>query len=144
MKTTITLGAKLNSGYPSGDNYPVTSSLRPDSGGTELSGDTIAATKLAHEFGHVEFTAGTPQNVFGRQNFLMPVWNSIFQATGQTSQPDIERLMGGTPVQINMMRERGAEGAGAVPYLRDRFPGKPCENMPKRIQQAIQNFEKGK
>ena len=40
MKTTITLGAKLNSGYPSGDNYPVTSSLRPDSGGTELSGDT--------------------------------------------------------------------------------------------------------
>jgi hypothetical protein len=56
----------------------------------------------------------------------------------------IERLMGGTPVQINMMRERGAEGAGAVPYLTDRFPGKPGDNMPKRNQQAIQNFEKGK
>jgi len=68
----------------------------------------------------------------------------VFRATGQTSQPDIERLMGGTPVRINMMRERGAEGAGAVPYLRDRLPGKPGDNMPKRIQQATQNFEKGK
>jgi hypothetical protein len=141
---TIILGAKLNSGYPSGDNYPVTSSLRPGSGETELSGDTIAATKIAHEFGHVGFTAGTSQQLFGLQNFLMPVWNNVFLSTGQTSQPEIERLMGGTPVQINMMRERGAEGAGAVPYLRDRFPGKPGENMPKRIRQAIENFEKGK
>jgi RHS repeat-associated protein len=140
---TITLGTKLNSGYSSGDNYPVSGSLRPDSGGTELSGDTIAATKLAHEFGHVEFTAGTPKDVFGLQNFLMPVWNSVFQATGQGS-PDIERLMGGSPVQISTTREQGAEGAGAVPYLRDRFPGKPGGNMPERIQQAIQNFEKSK
>ena len=53
-------------------------------------------------------------------------------------------MKGGTPAQINMMRERGAEGAGAVAYLRDRFAGKPGDNMPKRIQQAIQSFEKGK
>jgi hypothetical protein len=53
-------------------------------------------------------------------------------------------MKGGTPAQINMMRERGAEGVGAVAYLRDRFAGKPGDNMPKRIQQAIQSFEKGK
>src|SRR5262249_11339819 len=50
----------------------------------------------------------------------------------------------GTPVQIDTMRERGAEGAGSIPYLRDRFPDKPRENMPKRIKQAIENFEKSK
>jgi len=75
---------------------------------------------------------------------LIGVWNSVFFKTGQTNQPDIERLMGGTPVQVNMMREHAAERQGAIPFLRDRFPGKPGENMPKRIQQAIQNFEKGK
>ena len=91
MRPRSILGAKLNAGYPSGDNYPVTSSLRPGGAEAALSGNTIAATKLAHEFGHVEFTAATPQNVFSLQNLLIPVWNSVFQATGQTSQPDSVR-----------------------------------------------------
>jgi hypothetical protein len=118
--------------------------LRPTGDQPELPGATIAATKIAHEWGHVEATAATPQNVFGLQNFMMEVWNSVFLQTGQTSQPDIERMLGGTPVQINTMRERAAERLGAVPFLRDRFPGRPGESMPKRIQQAIQNFEKAK
>jgi len=43
---TITLGDKLNSDYPSGDDYPITSSLRPGVGESDLPGKTIGATKL--------------------------------------------------------------------------------------------------
>jgi hypothetical protein len=143
IAATIILGKKLDSGYPAGENYPITGSLRDNPYGTAISGQTLAATKMAHEFGHVETAAATSQELFNFQNFYSPIYDSILRTTGQRTS-ELSEMMGGTPDQIHTSRERSAEALGAVPFLRDRFPGKPGERMPNRVRQAIENFEKGK
>jgi RHS repeat-associated protein len=140
---TITLGKNLNSGYPAPDNYPVTSSLAPAAYGDSISGETLAATKLAHEFGHVETTGNTPMLQFQTQQANMPLWNALF-FSGDPMARVVEGMMGGTSTQIKQAREWGAESAGAIPFLRDRFPGSPGQRMPNRVKQSIENFEKGK
>jgi len=135
---TITLGRNLSSGYPSPVNYPITSSLQ----GANVSGDILAATKFAHEFGHVNRTAIEDSSQFQLQQRLIPVYNMVFGSNGRNlSDPvlkALERSMGGTPLSIGQTREHWAE-ANTVPFLRDRLPNK---SMPSQINQAIQNYQK--
>src|SRR6266536_3081808 len=51
---TMRLGNKLDSGYPSSFNYPITCSLAPGNLPPEVKGTILAATKIAHEFGHLD------------------------------------------------------------------------------------------
>lgn len=135
---TITLSPKLDSGYPSSANYPVTASLQ----GADVSGIVLAVTKFAHEFGHVNRTAQENATLFQLQNRLIPQYNSIFFSNGRnlndTGLKALEQLMGGSPIEINLTREYWAE-ANTTPYLRDCFPGKA---MPNQIKQAIQGYQK--
>jgi RHS repeat-associated protein len=135
---TITLGPKLDSGFPSSVSYPITSSLQ----GANVSGTILAVTKLAHEFGHVNRTGQENAALFQLQNQLIPHYNSLFFSSGRNPNDPglkaLERQMGGTPIDINIAREHWGE-ANTVPYLRDRFPGK---SMPNQIKQAIQDYQK--
>jgi hypothetical protein len=78
---TITLGSKLDSGYPSPNNYPVTSSLRQGDPqyNTAVSGVVLAATKLAHELGHVNRTTSVDATLYQLQNKLIPelIWHPL-------------------------------------------------------------------
>jgi RHS repeat-associated protein len=135
---TITLGPKLDSGFPSSVSYPITSSLQ----GASVSGTVLAVTKFAHEFGHVNRTGQENAALYQLQNQLIPQYNSLFFSIGRNpSHPGLralEQQMGGTPIDISIGREHWAE-ANTVPYLRDRFPAK---SMPKQIKQAIENYQK--
>jgi YD repeat-containing protein len=144
---TITLGKDINKGYPSSEHYPISSSLDPRTtqviAPTKVSGEVNAATKFAHEFGHVNRTAATPASLFQLQQRLIPEYNQIFLQNG-ANDPRLASLaaqMGGTPVEINKDREHWAE-ANTITYLRDRFPGGKGEKMPERIQKAIQSYQK--
>jgi RHS repeat-associated protein len=135
---TITLGPKLDSGFPSSVSYPITSSLQ----GANVSGTILAVTKFAHEFGHVNRTGQENAALFQLQNQLIPQYNSLFFSSGRNPNHPVlkalEQQMGGTPIDINIAREHWAE-ANTVPYLRDRFPSK---SMPNQIKQAIENYQK--
>jgi RHS repeat-associated protein len=135
---TIMLGPKIGSGYPSSVNYPVTSSLQ----GANISGDVLAATKFAHEFGHVNQTGQENSALFQLQQQLIPQYNSLFFSNGRNvNDPALKALegqMGGNPIDISHGRENAAE-RNTIPYLRDRFPGK---SMPSQIRQAIENYQK--
>ena len=135
---TITLGQNLGSGYPSPVDYPITSSLQ----GTNISSDTLAGTKIAHEFGHVDKTASGNGALFQLQQQLIPQYNSIFFSNGHNlNDPALQTLqqqMGGSPLSIQHARESAAE-SNTIPYLRDRLPGR---SMPSQVRQAIENFQK--
>lgn len=138
---TIVLGPKLDSDYPTDDHqYPILASLRPEIGEVTLLPETVAAAKFAHEFGHIEVVAASSQRLYCLQQFLAPIWNRVFFASGRVSQPEIERLMGGTPSEVSTQYEIDAEISGSLRFLNDRFPGKPGAHMPGRIRRAIKSF----
>jgi hypothetical protein len=140
IAATITLGKDINSGYPSPADYPVTSSLKNTDNGYDVSGEVLAATKIAHEFGHVNRTAATNGNLFQLQQRLIPEYNKLFfQNPNDSRLAEMARQMGGTPVEINVGREHWAE-ANTIPYLRDRHPG--GKGMPGRIKKAIETYQK--
>src|SRR5437763_16220795 len=53
VAATIMLGEKLDEGYPSAVYYPVMNALEPFESKQLIGGSVLAATKIAHEFGHV-------------------------------------------------------------------------------------------
>src|SRR4029077_8068605 len=53
VAATITLGARLDEGVPNPVYFPVMNSLLPTATTHTIGGETLAATKIAHEFGHV-------------------------------------------------------------------------------------------
>jgi len=121
---TITLGCRMDEGYPGPVYYPVMSSLSPRPFAPGVSGSVLAATKLAHEFGHVNRMAKTDGALYRQQTKLIPVYNSILQSNGhKTNDPRLAALaqqMGGTPMEIWADREYWGE-ANAMLYLRDRM-----------------------
>lgn len=138
---TIILGQKVDSDYPTDDKrYPILASLRPRNGEFALSPETVAAAKIAHEFGHIEVVAAGSQRSYCLRNFLVAVWNGVFSVSGRASQPEIERLMGGTPPELGARGEVQAETAGTLRFLTDRFPGKPGAPMPRRIRRVLRTF----
>lgn len=124
IAATITLGNRLDAGYPNPIYFPVMNSLVPTESSYKISGRTLAATKLAHEFGHVNRTAQADPALYQLQSQLMPEYNKIFLNNGRNAGDprllELARQIGGTPVEIWEDREYWGE-ANAMVYLRDRF-----------------------
>lgn len=124
VAATITLGSRLDAGVPNPVYFPVMNSLLPTETSRRIEGETLAATKLAHEFGHVNRTANGNSALYQLQSQLIPQYNQIFLSNGRDlSDPrllELARTMGGTPVEIWEDREYWGE-TNAMLYLRDRF-----------------------
>lgn len=124
VAATITLGCRLDEGVPNPVYFPVMNSLLPNETTRTISGETLAATKIAHEFGHVNRTAKTDPVRYQLQLQLMPQYNQILLINGRdTNDPrlvELARRMGATPVEIWEDREYWGE-TNAMLYLRDRF-----------------------
>lgn len=121
---TITLGSGLDGGLPPTLYYPVTSALGAAEEVAGLSGDILAAAKLAHEFGHVNRAADTGAALFERQNTLSARYARLFEESGYNPRDprvaEVTRLLGGTPFDIQLAREHGAE-ANTLAFLRERM-----------------------
>src|SRR5262249_29912960 len=109
IAATITLGFRLDEGYPNPIYFPVMNSLVPTESSSRVEGITLAATKLAHEFGHVNRTGKVDPTLYQLQGQLIPQYNKIFLSNGRNaSDPrlvDLARQLGGTPVEIWEDRE---------------------------------------
>ncbi|HSE21699.1 MAG TPA: hypothetical protein VLB68_08560 [Pyrinomonadaceae bacterium] len=124
VAATITLGSRLDEGYPNPIYFPVMNSLVPTETSNRIGGVTLAATKLAHEFGHVNRTGKVDGSVYQLQAQLIPQYNKIFLANGRNAEDpkliELVQKLGGTPVEIWEDREYWGE-ANAMVYLQDRF-----------------------
>jgi YD repeat-containing protein len=125
IAATITLGSRLSEGYPNPIYYPVMNSLSlPDSSAYQISAQLLAATKLAHEFGHLLNTLKADASRYKRQSLLIPQYNKIFLSNGRnTEDPRLKELalqIGGTPVEIWEDREYWGE-ANAMLYLQEKL-----------------------
>ena len=147
IAATIVLGSQVDRGYPSSVYYPVMNALEPFESKQLIGGSVLAATKIAHEFGHVIKIAGTPEALYRLQVQLVPVYNKIFLSNGyDTSDPRLEELarkMGGNPVQIWEDREYWGE-ANAMLFLRDRVAKERfhCKIFNK-IKRTVEEYAKG-
>jgi hypothetical protein len=143
---TIALGFRLNEGYPNPIYFPVMNSLVPTGTSNRIAGDTLAATKLAHEFGHVNRTARVDPALYQLQAQLIPQYNKIFLTNGRNPNDakliELVQQLGGTPVEIWEDREYWGE-ANAMIYLRDRFTdeGTRCPLF-SRIRHSVDLYAK--
>ena len=123
VSATITLGMHLDEGYPNPIYFPVMNSLVPSESVNRIGGDTLAATKIAHEFGHVNRTIKSDGTVYQLQSQLIPQYNKIFLSNGRNANDpklvELTEKIGGTPVQIWEDREYWGE-VNAMMYLRDK------------------------
>ena len=124
IAATVTLGKDLDKGFPDPVYYPVMNSLSSQS---ELHGSShgiLAATKLAHEIGHVAFTSEINSSLFRKQNKLMESYYKIFLANGlNTRDPRLialEKELGGQPIAIWEDREYWSE-VSAMRYLVEKI-----------------------
>ncbi len=118
---TITLGNKPEKGFPDPVYYPVMNSL---ASGKSVEGDILAATKLAHEIGHVNQTFKENKESFELRTKLTPVYISIFLKNGHNARDEklveIAEQMGGTPMKIWESREYWSE-VNAMLFLKEKF-----------------------
>ncbi len=146
IAATITLGSQVDQGYPSAVYYPVMNALKPFESANLISGNVLAATKLAHEFGHVMKISGTPEPLYHLQVQLVPLYNKIFLSNGyNVNDPrlvEMAQKMGGNPVEIWEDREYWGE-ANAMVFLRDRVAKEKfhCRLFGK-IKQAVEEYAK--
>ena len=146
VAATITLGSRLDNGYPNPIYFPVMNSLISTESYVPISGNTLAATKLAHEFGHVIRTAQVDSNLYQLQGQLIPQYNTIFLANGRKAgDPKLEDLasqMGGTPVTIWEDREYWGE-TNAMLYLRERITSDDVRcSLFNRIRHSVDLYAK--
>ncbi len=143
IAATIILGGKLDSGYPSSINYPITCSLAPGNLPPEVRGAILAATKMAHEFGHLDRIMTMDGRLYESQNRLMVEYNEIFFENGRDAQDarlvELVDQMGGTPVSIAQDRESWAE-VGALLFLQERLRKDHRIKMPSPVRQAIESY----
>jgi len=145
IAATILLGNKLDSGYPSAINYPITCSLSPGNLPPEVNGKILAATKLSHEFGHLNQVMSMDGRIYQMQNTVMLQYMRIFNGNGfNVHDPVLVALaeqMGGTPVSISQNREHWAE-AGAIEYLQQRLPKlNKRSKIPNAVKDAIEAYQ---
>lgn len=146
IAATISLGSEIERGYPSSVYYPVMNALEPFESQRLIDGSMLAATKLAHEFGHVMKISSVPRSLYDLQIQLVPVYNKIFLSNGyNVDDPrlvDIAQKIGGNPVQIWEDREYWGE-ANAMLFLRDRVAKEKfhCRLFGK-IKQAVEEYAK--
>lgn len=146
VAATITLGSRLDNGYPNPIYFPVMNSLMSTESYVPISGNTLAATKLAHEFGHVIRTAQVDSSLYQLQGQLIPQYNKIFLANGRKAgDPKLEDLaqqMGGTPVTIWEDREYWGE-TNAMLYLRERITSDDIRcSLFSRIRHSVDLYAK--
>jgi hypothetical protein len=146
IAATIMLGERLDSGYPSAVYYPVMNALEPFETRQLIGGSVLAATKIAHEFGHVMKISSTSQELYTLQVKLVPAYNKIFLSNGyNVNDPrlvEIAEKIGGNPVQIWEDREYWGE-ANAMLYLKDRVEKEKfhCRLFGK-IKRAVEEYAK--
>ena len=146
VAATITLGTRIDEGYPSSVYYPVMNALEPYESSQLISGNVLAAAKIAHEFGHVMKMASTAESVYRLQTRLVPAYNKIFLSNGHNvNDPrlvEMAKEMGGNPVELWEDREYWGE-ANAMLYLRDRVANEKfhCRLFGK-IKQAVELYAK--
>ncbi|HJX90351.1 MAG TPA: hypothetical protein VJ372_07640 [Pyrinomonadaceae bacterium] len=143
---TVTLGAKLDEGFPSDVYYPVMNALEPYEKKRLISGNVLAATKIAHEFGHVMKIGTIPEPLYHLQLRLAPVYNRIFLSNGHNVDDprlvDLAHQMGGNPVEIWEDREYWGE-ANAMLYLRDRVAKESFHcRLFNRIKRSVEEYAK--
>ena len=104
IAATIVLGARLDEGYPNPIYFPVMNSLVPTGTANDVTGNTLAATKMAHEFGHVNRTAKVDGALYQLQTQLIPQYNKIFLSNGRNPKDpglvELAQKIGVTPVHI--------------------------------------------
>ena len=149
IAATIALGSQADQGYPSSVYYPVMNALEPFESRHLISGNVLAATKIAHEFGHVMKIAGTPEPLYHLQVQLVPLYNKIFLSNGyNVNDPRLVELaqkMGGNPVEIWEDREYWGE-ANAMLFLRDRvakekFHCRLFGKIKRAVEEYARNYE---
>lgn len=146
VAATIVLGVRLDEGYPNPIYFPVMNSLVPTESSARIDGNTLAATKIAHEFGHVKRTSQVDSVVYQLQAQLIPQYNKIFLSNGRNARDprlvEIAGKIGGTPVQIWEDREYWGE-ANAMVYLRDRFTDERLRcTLFSRIKSSVDLYAK--
>jgi hypothetical protein len=113
VAATVTLGKDLDKGFPDPVYYPVMNSLAGQTEVRSVTGDLLAATKIAHEIGHVTFTAQINSQLFRKQNRLMESYYNIFLKNGfDTRDPrlvSLEGELGARPLEIWEDREYWSE-----------------------------------
>jgi hypothetical protein len=146
VAATITLGSRIDQGFPSSVYYPVMNALEPFESSKLISGNTLAAAKLAHEFGHIMKISSTRQDLYSLQVQLVPVYNKIFLSNGHNVNDarlvEIAQKIGGNPVEIWEDREYWGE-ANAMLFLRDRVEKEKfhCRLFAK-IKRAVEEYAK--
>ena len=146
VSATITLGSRLDQGFPTSVYYPVMNALEPFESSKLISGNTLAAAKLAHEFGHIMKISSTRQDLYTLQVQLVPVYNKIFLSNGHNVNDarlvEIAQKIGGNPVEIWEDREYWGE-ANAMLFLRDRVEKEKfhCRLFAK-IKRAVEEYAK--
>ena len=146
VSATIVLGSQIDEGYPSSVYYPVMNALEPFESRQLIGGSVLAATKIAHEFGHVMKISSTSQDLYHLQVQLVPVYNKIFLANGyNVNDPrlvELAKKMGGNPVELWEDREYWGE-ANAMLFLRDRVAKEKfhCRLFGK-IKRAVEEYAK--
>ena len=146
IAATITLGSRIDEGYPDPIYYPVMNSLAPRESSYVISGSILAATKIAHEFGHVNRMASTDGSLYRLQSRLVPVYNTILLSNGRNTRDprliELAREMGGTPVELWEDREYWGE-ANAMLYLRDRITKESFQcSLFSRIRRSVELYAK--
>lgn len=141
---TITLGDGLDGGLPPSLYYPVTSALAAAEEADGLSGDILAAAKLAHEFGHVNRAADTGAALFERQNKLAARYAELFEESGYNARDprldDVTRMLGGTPFEVKREREHRAE-ANALVFLQERMSAEAGKNaLFRQIRKSVEEY----
>jgi hypothetical protein len=121
---TITLGSKIDKGFPDPIYYPVMNSLSSTENKYVISGSLLAATKIVHEIGHVNQTAKANRELLALQSTLMPEYISIFLKNGRNTRDEkliqLAQKMGGTPVEIWESKEYWSE-VTAMSFLKERI-----------------------
>ncbi len=146
VAATITLGGRISEGYPNPVYYPVMNSLAPGNSSYSASGSILAATKIAHEFGHLDRMAKTNAAVYRLQSQLIPVYNSILLSNGRNVRDprliELAQRMGGTPVELWEDREYWGE-VKAMVFLRDKIAkqGYQC-SLFNKIREFVDTYAK--
>lgn len=147
VAATVTLGKDLDKGFPDPVYYPVMNSLSTQAEIHSIPGDLLASTKIAHEIGHVTFTAQANSQTFQKQNRLMESYYNIFLQNGfNTRDPrlvSLEGELGSRPLVIWEDREYWSE-VSALHFLAQRIEKAPfyCSVMNK-IKSNLNDYASG-
>jgi len=141
---TITLGCRIDDGFPNPIYYPVMHSLSPGQTSHVVSGNVLAATKIAHEFGHVNRMVIADGALCQLQTRLIPTYNRILLGNGRNTRDprliELANQMGGTPVEIWEDHEYWGE-ANAMLYLCEKITKESLRcTVLSRIKRTIQLY----